>query len=275
MVKPPLTMYGDVGPLTGSIRHAGNVRILGSVLPGYEVIADGDLLVSRDVRDATLVSRGGIDVNGTVSGPRTVVDALGSVRLRQVADARVLSGGDIEVRVAAERSDLRAVGWIRLTGRPGILRAGRTFAGAGVECFRVETGVGEVPRIEVGPFPFEKTPDEIQKKLAFVRGQLEKVEARPAPTELDYRRKATDRSSYAQLAATLEHRLEQAERVDAEGPAPVFRVLGNGRARARVRLGPVEDALKGLSEQWTGRFQLELCGEEAKVIDMEEAARVG
>ncbi|MHC4861009.1 MAG: FapA family protein, partial [Planctomycetota bacterium] len=68
MGAPVLTLYGSVGPVTGSLRRDGGLRIMGSVLPGYRVMATGDVFISRNVRGARVLAGGGISVNGLV-GP--------------------------------------------------------------------------------------------------------------------------------------------------------------------------------------------------------------
>ena len=275
MREPPLILHGNVGPVTGSIHHGGDVRILGSVGAGFSVVATGNLVVTRDVRDATLLSGGDITVNGVVTGARAVLDALGSVRVRQAADARILAGTDVEILIATERCDVSAGRRIQVTGRPGLARGGIYRAGAGFECFRIEPAGGQIPEVTVGRPPFGEEPALLLDRIRFTTERQEQVRRRPADGARDYLRRVADLQSYRLLAESLTRRLRQAEAAEVATEDAWFRVAGTGPVRARLNLGPVEDALRGRAEKWTGSVSLVLRHGVAHASPIREATRVG
>jgi hypothetical protein len=275
MGEPALTILGDVGLITGNVHHGGNVRISGSVQPGFAVEARGNILVMGDVRGANVVAEGNVTVRSIVSGPDALIDAIGHVRLGQASDCRILAGKDIEIRASAERCDLAAGRRVLLTGTPGVLRGGTAQAGAGVEVTRVEAACGRPAEIVVGQMPFDDGREQVSLRLEFARNQATAAVMKDCETPKAYRRKTSTIKAYRHLAIALERRLRQIEQTEKVMNAPYLRVEGERPADASVTLGTVKDALRSTSERPGGSFIAVVENGEVAVRPLKESIGVG
>lgn len=269
-----LTIYGNVDPLSGDLRHDGDVRVFGSVLPGSQIVATGDLLVTRDVRDAVLVAGGDLTVNGLVAGETTVLDVLGSVLVRQAVDVKVLAGLDIRIRAAADRCDLSAGRRIVVYDSPALLRGGTCRARVGVEARRIDASAGRPARIEIGRPPFPETEKDLLDRLDFARKRSRVTSFASSDPARAFRRNS-DAFTWRTLAAALERKLTRLRRSAANRQPPYLRVSGPGPVRAEVTLGPVRNALAGGREQQEGAFVAVLEGTEVRARAIEETTCVG
>jgi hypothetical protein len=231
-----LTVHGDAGPVTGSIRHEGDIRILGSVLSGCRVEASGDILVMRDVRSAEVLGGGDVAIQGLTVGPDAVVDAVGSVSLRHAADARVAAGLDIEITALAERCELVAGRRIHAAGHPGHIVGGLCRPGRLLTARRVLGSAGRPAVVRVGYPPFAESREELERRLAFVRGRFAAALPAPAATARDARRQAAESAAFRSLLATLARRLAQVGRAAGESGTPGVRILAQGPVEARIWL---------------------------------------
>lgn len=275
MGERKLTIYANVGPSTGDVEHDGHVRVFGSVTPGHTVRATGDVFVAREVRDAKIFAGGDIVVNGAAQGEDAELDAVGSIRVRQASDVRLFAGRDIEIAAAAERAELAAGRRILIGGAPGVLRGGVARAGVGLEAVRIESAAGAAAEIVVGLSPFRERREELESRLFFARAREQEARSRGETGPRAYRRRIADALSWRTLAEALERRIRQAETAEDFRQPPYLRVSGAGPVRARLTLGPIEDALRDVKEQWSGGFAIVLAGEEARVRPIEEKTCVG
>ncbi|MEN8150125.1 MAG: FapA family protein [Planctomycetota bacterium] len=243
MVGAPLTILGDVGLLSGSVRHDGNVRISGHVAAGYVVEATGDILVVGDLQGGQLVAGGDVTVRGIVSGPDALIDAIGRVRVRQAADTRILAGGDLHIETAAERCELAAGGRIRLTGAPGALRGGKARATTWIEAKRLECSGGQPAEVGVGGTPFDDSRDQIAMRLKFAEKQAGATTRSENETVAEYRRRITTLRAYRHLQKALERRLAQIEKADATRGVPCVTMHGDAPAEAVLRMADSPDTL--------------------------------
>ncbi len=234
----PLLIHGDVGLASGEIHHRGDVKIDGSLLPGGQVRAEGDLHITGNVTSATTEVTGNLTVDGIVSGSTTILDAIGRIRVLHALDAKLLAGQDIIVEAAAERCQLHAGGEILLSGPPGLLRGGTARARRGVTAARIEAGGGEPARIEIGGRVFAEDPEELEQRLAFARKHTVQTKISLGDSPEAYRRGLAGLRSYRRLARTLGHRLRQLRAADAPSDVPLLRVTGCEPVSALVHLGP-------------------------------------
>lgn len=209
---------------------------MGSVLPGYRVVATGDVFISRNVRGARVLASGGISVNGMV-GPSALLDAVGSISVLQATDARLVAGLDIEVRTAAERSDLVAGRRVVFSERPGLLMGGRVSAGVGLEAVRIECAGGEKPQIRLGADPFVEVREELVKRYDFAVRHAEVIpEPSTVPPE-QYLSKVAARRAHKNLTESIQRRLDRLGRFAGRSDSPYLRVSGRGTVRAVITLG--------------------------------------
>jgi len=275
MAGVPLTILGDVGLLSGSVRHDGSVRISGHVAAGHLVEATGDILVVGDLRGGQLVAGGDVTVRGIVSGPDALVDALGRVRLRQAADARILAGADLTVETAAERCEMSSGGRIRVTGSPGTIRGGRTRAATWVEVKRLECSGGEPAAVAVGGMPFDDSLDQVALRLEFAEKQAAAVVWGEHETVVEYRRRLTTVRAYRHLEKALSRRLAQIERATAARGVPCVTVHGDVPAEAVLSMAGCPDALHLTRDEPVRSFTAVV--EDSKIVirPMKESIGVG
>jgi uncharacterized protein (DUF342 family) len=270
-----LTVYGNVGVVTGDLKHPGDVRIYGSILPGHRVEAGGGLFVAREVRGACAFAGGDLLVNGLVWEHGTHLDAVGSVKVRQIADARVVAGEDIVVRSVAERCDLSAGRRILVTGAPGVIHGGTARAGISVEANRIARSAGKGAVVVVGQSPFSETTDDLEQRINFARQRGSMSGASIADTAEAIRREVASDHAYAQLLATVERRLEQVRIAGEVIDSPSIRVAGRGVVWADVTIGKVEEALVCSPVMLQGAFEAVLTGEGIELRALRETTCVG
>lgn len=97
-VTSKLTIPGDVNLSTGNIDARDAVEIGGSVQSGFQVNAQGDLVINGSVRSATVVSQGNVLVKEGVTGKQTSMRVAGDVDIVFVEQAAITAGGTVIVR---------------------------------------------------------------------------------------------------------------------------------------------------------------------------------
>ena len=155
-VSELLLVPGDVDLSTGNIRlRSGSVRVRGSVRAGCAVEAPDCVLVDRVVEDARIEAGGDVNVAwGLCMDPagETMVRAGGSVFASFAQNARIDAGEDVVVARYISRSDVkagfnvRAEGWVRVTGARGRIMGGAVVGGAGIEAYEAGSSLG-VPTV--------------------------------------------------------------------------------------------------------------------------------
>lgn len=109
-----LTIPGDINFSTGNIEAKDTVDIGGSILPGFQVSAHGDLRIVGGVRSATVISHGNLVIKEGASGKQTTMRVSGDVDIPFVEQATITAGGTVIIRRQAYYS--------------------RIFAGADIHC---------------------------------------------------------------------------------------------------------------------------------------------
>jgi len=135
-VTSKLTISGDIDLKTGNIDAQDAVEIGGTVQPGFQVKAHGDLLISGGIRSAIVSSRGNIVVREGAGGRQTTIHAAGDIDIAFVEQTGMTAGGAIVIRKNVYHSRIFAGGDIvcqkdsRIFG--GILMAGGNLVVGGV-----------------------------------------------------------------------------------------------------------------------------------------------
>ena len=173
---------------------------------------------------------------GLVAGPEAVLDAVGSVSARHLADARVVAGYDIEIGALAERCELVAGRRIGVSGNPGLLIGGLARPGRLLTARRLLASAGRPVVIRVGFPPFAESREELSGRLKFVKSRAEAVESEALSSAQTARRQAAGSAAFRSLVATLSRRLRQIDRSAADHSPPGVRILERGPAAARIWL---------------------------------------
>lgn len=127
-VSSKLTIPGDINFSTGNIEANDAVDIGGSILPGFQVNAHGDLKINGGVRSATVVSQGNILIQEGVSGKQTTIRVTGDIDIPFVEQAAITAGGTIIIRKQAYYSRIFAGGDILCQEESKVI-GGITMAG--------------------------------------------------------------------------------------------------------------------------------------------------
>lgn len=181
------TVKGDIGPKTGNIRFAGPVDISGNISPGYAVFSGSDITIGENVEAALISADGNILVNqGVKGGGKAVLRAKGEITASFIEQATVLAVGDIQVKNACLRCNIKTNGFLRLIGDKGNLVGGVCKVRKGLEAaevgsdkgIRTQISFGQdylvADRIELEEREIEKLKEAIAKIDASLR-QYEKV----------------------------------------------------------------------------------------------------
>ncbi|MFH2121896.1 MAG: FapA family protein [Pseudomonadota bacterium] len=135
-VSSKLTIPGDINYSTGNIEANDAVDIGGSVLPGFQVNAHGDLRINGGVRSATVISQGNVLIQEGVSGKQTIMRVTGDVDIPFVEQATITAGGTVIIRRQAYYSRIFAGGDIHCQEESKVI-GGITMAGGNLSLGQV------------------------------------------------------------------------------------------------------------------------------------------
>ncbi|MCP4136121.1 MAG: DUF342 domain-containing protein [bacterium] len=167
-VLPIVEINGDVNYETGNIEFKGSVHVSGSVLPGFSVKADGDVIVTNTVEDGLIEAGGDITVKMGIVGKEGVkIKAGGTVRAKYLLHANIEAGNNIEIEDSIINCNIFANNMVSVVAKQGKIIGGNVVAlyeisakviGAVTETSETHLGVGRNLIIE--------------KKLAIVHKEM-------------------------------------------------------------------------------------------------------
>jgi len=150
-VLPVAVIDGDVNLETGNIVFNGSVRVTGSVLPGFKVQADSDIIVENYVEDAQLTAGGDIVVKQGVVGKESVkLTANGNIRAKFMQNVKVEAGKSVIVDDSIINCDILAYDSVEVKGKTGKIIGGKITALYEVKAHIIGTVTETVTTITVG-----------------------------------------------------------------------------------------------------------------------------
>jgi uncharacterized protein (DUF342 family) len=158
-VQQTLTIKGDVDYSTGNIDHPGRVHIQGAIRSGFQVQAEGDLLVDDQVENGAVVKAGGnVAVQHGIAGQATKIVAGGSVCAKFVNRAEVRLKGDLAVSEYLYHATVRADGKVTVPGNPGrkssgAIAGGSVWAGQQISARHIGTASTNATQLVAGVDP--------------------------------------------------------------------------------------------------------------------------
>ena len=157
----------------GNINFIGNVRVRGGVMPGFSVVAEGDLEISENVEKANIKCGGNLTIRGIVFGQgNCLIEVAGSAVIGAVDQAQLLVKGDLTVNNYIRHSKVLSGGLIELTGKKGTIVGGEISAFRGINAPFVGNSMATFTKLTVGCNPF------ISSELDNLRARINETESR-------------------------------------------------------------------------------------------------
>jgi len=161
-----LEIDGDVDEKTGSIQFPGLVKITGTVLRGFRVIADS--LVARTLEPGSQIKlRGSLRLSGGCMGSQVV--AGGNMRALFVRDSRLQVRGNLVVSTEIVTSRVHCGGTVTILQRDGRIVNSFVAATNGVTTGDIKSSGVEPTVIRLGIRPEQET------ELASLRRRLDRM----------------------------------------------------------------------------------------------------
>lgn len=172
------TIPGDVDYASGNIQFEGNVTVQGSVLPGFEVKASGDIFVMNSVDSGTLDAGRDVKVFGGIfGGAESSVKCGRNLVASHLQNALVEAQGDVIIRDSAVHCKIYSTGSVFLREGKGALVGGMAHALRSIDAKVIGSPTGTKTEIVVGhDFFAKKMRDEFLKVRDFCGKNIEKLE---------------------------------------------------------------------------------------------------
>lgn len=170
---------GDVGPTTGNIRFSGPVHITGSVLPGFFVIAAGEIKVAAGVEAALLSSEKSVHVGqGIIGGGKAAVRAREDISAAFAERVMLMAVRDITLKNACMQCTVKCNGKLSLNGEKGHIVGGQAKSRHGIELTNLGAKNGAQTHVSFGQDYLIGDKIELEEK------ELEKLKNGAAQTDL-------------------------------------------------------------------------------------------
>jgi len=159
------TVEGDVDLKCGNIKFSGTVQVNGSVLPGFYVLSGGDIHINENADSALLSAEGSIIINqGVKGGGKGVLRAKKEILAGFVEQATVLCVGDVRVKNACLRCNIKANGKVSLESEKGNLVGGKVRARKGMSVMNLGSETGMKTEVSFGQDYLIMDQIELQEK---------------------------------------------------------------------------------------------------------------
>ncbi len=177
-VRPQRLFTGDLSSFAGILHIQDSLFVPGNVFGGMNIEAGGDVIISGEVRDATIVSlTGTIRVQKGIRGVegKTTLRARNQVQAPVIESATITSGGDV-ISETILNSEISSGGAVSVTGGRGMILGGHIRAERLVSCQQIGNLTGRRTKITVGLSMEDAAKRErLQNELAQTRETLDKL----------------------------------------------------------------------------------------------------
>jgi hypothetical protein len=176
-VLPVAVINGDVGLDSGNISFNGTVHVTGSVLPGFKVQADSDIIVDKDVEDAQLTAGGDITVKLGVVGKEAVkLVAKGSITAKFMQNVKAEAGKSVIVDDSIINCDIVCYDTISVKGKAGKIIGGKVAALYEIKAHTVGTQTETLTSLTVGRnFILESEISKKRTEVIIVKERVEEI----------------------------------------------------------------------------------------------------
>lgn len=176
-VLPVAVINGDVGLDSGNITFNGTVHVTGSVLPGFKVQADSDIIVDKDVEDAQLTAGGDITVKLGVVGKESVkLVANGNITARFMQNVKVEAGKSVIVDDSIINCDIVSYDTVTVKGKAGKIIGGKVAALYEIKAHTIGTQTETMTSLTVGRnFILEEEISKKRTEIIMVKDRVEEI----------------------------------------------------------------------------------------------------
>lgn len=166
----------NVDNSTGNIRFNGKVVVMGNVLTGFIIEAEGDVEVYGVVEGAQIKSKGSIILHRGIQGMnRGELYCEGDLIAKFIENSKIDVKGNIKSD-AIMHSQVTCGKKLEATGRKGLLVGGTFKVGEEIKAKVVGSPMATVTELEVGISPImRKKYDEIKNELKQINDNLDKT----------------------------------------------------------------------------------------------------
>lgn len=172
------TVSSDVAYKTGNIEFNGTVDVGKSVLSGFSVKSEGDIIVRGMVEAAELEAGGSITIFGGIQGGgRAVLRAKGGITAKFICDATVIAGDGVTVNSQIVNSNVEAGGAVLVAGGGGTIVGGEIRAGEKVSTTFLGSQIGVKTLVQIG------LDSDLLRKIQHAEPELATLEARAEDLE--------------------------------------------------------------------------------------------
>ncbi len=169
---------GDVDYSTGNIVFNGNVVINGIVPDGFEVKAEGDVIVAKIVEAAKIEAGRDVIIKGGVQGKgKGLISAGRDVRIGYAQNARLEAQGNIYIDNFAINSYIFTCRYLIMKEKRGSVIGGEIVAQRGIEVKSLGSESGVKTFVEVGSnYLMLRKKAELDKAIGFCEENIAKIE---------------------------------------------------------------------------------------------------
>jgi uncharacterized protein len=169
---------GDVDYSTGNIQFNGNVVINGTIPDGFEVKADGDIVVLKIVESARLEAGRDIIIKGGVQGKgKGLISAGRDLRTEYAQNARLEAEGNIYIDNFAINSYIFTTKCLIMQNKKGAVIGGEVFAQRGIDVKYLGSETGVKTTVDAGnDYLVLRKLSELDQAIEFCRKNVRKIE---------------------------------------------------------------------------------------------------
>jgi uncharacterized protein (DUF342 family) len=169
---------GDVDYSTGNINFNGIVIVCGNVPDGFEIRADGDIIVYKNVEAARLIAGRDIIIKGGIQGKgKGLISAGRDIFAEYTQNGRLEAQGNIEIGNFSINSYIATTNQLKLLQKRGAFIGGELYALKGIDVRSLGSEQGVKTYVEIGTdFLVLKKISELNQILTLLTENLNKID---------------------------------------------------------------------------------------------------
>lgn len=168
---------GDVDYSTGNIDFSGNVIINGTVREGFEVKADGDIIIQNHVESAKVIAGRDVRISGGVFGQgKGLISAGRDVYVEYTQNGRIEAQGTVYINDFAVNSYIFC-NFLNNLKKHGSVVGGEIYAQRGIDVLTLGSPSGTKTYVAAGiDYLVKRKIKEVEESMQFYTNTLEKID---------------------------------------------------------------------------------------------------